>query len=152
MLWRVPKVLAKLYFTYTGVRVNNLKRSVDFYTKIMGMKVILRGKMKHGGVFVHLRSPKSQQRLELNWYPGDNQYYTEYRNGEELDHLAFWCEDVQDEFDLLVNKGIHPAIEPFREENYELAFLKDPDGIWIELLGRLRKKRTNRKRRDRQLS
>ncbi len=124
------------FFTYTGIRVSDLKRSLDFYRKVMGMKTILRGRMAHGGVFVHLKSPRSQQRLELNWYPTGNQYYTRYRHGEELDHLAFWCQNVRDEFHSLVKKGANPAVEPFREGHYELAFVKDPDGIWIELLGR----------------
>lgn len=123
------------YFSYTGIRVTDLKRSINFYRKVMNMKIILRGKMKHGGIFVHLKSPKSQQRLELNWYPTDNEYYTKYRRGEELDHLAFWCKNVHDEFYSLVKKGAAPAIEPFKEGRYELAFVKDPDGIWIELLG-----------------
>ena len=56
------------YFTYAGNRVADLKRSVNFY-KVMNTKIILRGEMKHGEIRVHLKSPKSQQRLELNWYP-----------------------------------------------------------------------------------
>jgi lactoylglutathione lyase len=125
-----------MYFTYTGVRVTDLKRSLNFYKKVMGMKIILRGKMHHGGVFVHLKSPKSSQRLELNWYPKQNKYYKEYLQGEELDHLAFWCNNVHEEFASLVGKGASPTIQPFREGRYELAFLMDPDGIWIELLGK----------------
>ena len=120
---------------YTGIRLADLKRALNFYRKVMNMKIILRGKKKHGGIFVHLRSPKSQQRLELNWYPTDNEYYTKYRHGEELDHLAFWCENARDEIYSLLKKGAVPAIEPFKEERYELAFVKELDRIWIELLG-----------------
>ncbi len=105
--------------------------------------------MQHGGVFVHLKSSRSPQRLELNWYPRDNQYFTKYHSGEELDHLAFWSLNVEDSFDRLVSKGAESAIKPFREGNYELAFVKDPDGIWIELLGKFKqsnaKKKTNSK-------
>ena len=128
-----------MYFTYTGIRVFDLKRSLDFYKKVMGMKVVLRGKMKHGGVYVHLKSPKSAQRLELNWCPSESQYYSEYTPGEELDHLAFWCKSVPDDFATLLKNGAIPVISPFREGVYELAFLKDPNGIWIELLGKAKK-------------
>lgn len=128
-----------MFFTYTGIRVKDLRRSLKFYKEVMGMRVILKGKMKHGGVFVHLKSPKSPQRLELNYYPEDNEYFTKYKSGEELDHLAFWTDDVEGDFARLALKGAKKAIDPFREGRYELAFLEDPDGIWIELIGKARK-------------
>ncbi len=129
-----------MFFTYTGIRVSDLKRSLEFYKKKMGMKVILKGKMVHGGIYVHLKSKNSPQRLELNWYPLSNKYYTKWRRGEELDHLAFWSKDVRSDFSRLVGEGVQSAIQPFREGSYEIAFLKDPDGIWIELLGKAKRK------------
>jgi len=84
-------------FVYTGIRVRNPRRSLAFYRRLMGMKVVLRGKMtetKNGGTFVHLVSPRSSQRLELNWHPRGNEYYCAYHNGEALDRLAFWLDDV----------------------------------------------------------
>ena len=130
-----------MFFTYTGVRVTDLDRSLEFYKKVMGMKVGLRGRMKHGGMWVNLKSPGSQQKLELNWYPSDSEFYSKYVGGEELDHLAFWCENVTRDFARLVKKGAAPAVQPFIEGQYELAFVKDPDGIWIELIGKARKKK-----------
>ncbi len=130
-------------FVYTGIRVRNLKRSTAFYRKVMGMKVVLRGKMtetKNGGTFVHLVSPRSTQRLELNWYPRGNEYYCAYHDGEALDHLAFWVDDVKKRFEEMVERGARVAVKPFRERSYELAFVKDPDGIWIEVLGRVKKR------------
>jgi lactoylglutathione lyase len=126
-----------IYF-YTGIRVRDLERSVQFYRKVMGMKVTRRGRMHHGGVWVELKSPASPQRLELNWYPAGSQYFTPYRRGEELDHLSFRVSDVHRAFKEIVAKGARPEIEPFREDRYEFAFASDPDGIWIELLGRIK--------------
>ena len=123
------------YF-YTGIRVRDLERSLQFYRKVMGMRVTRRGKMSHGGVWVELRSPGSPQRLELNWYPTQSKFFTRYRKGEELDHLAFRVADVTGVFRELVVKGARPEVEPFREERYAFAFVSDPDGIWIELIGR----------------
>jgi len=128
-------MLTRLYFTYTGIRVRNLRRSLRFYTKVMGMKEILRGTMKHGGVFVHVKSPRSSQRLELNFYPAKTKFHETFRPGSELDHLAFWMKDVKRSYSELVAKGAGEAVEPFKEGRYELAFIKDPDGIWIELIG-----------------
>src|SRR5207244_10826882 len=81
------------YF-YTGIRVRDLERSIQFYRKVMGMKVTRRGRMHHGGVWVELKSPDSPQRLELNWYPAGSQFFTRYRKGDELEQLAFRASDV----------------------------------------------------------
>ncbi|HLE46185.1 MAG TPA: VOC family protein [Thermoplasmata archaeon] len=123
-------------FTYTGIRVRDLDRSLRFYTRVMGMHEFLRGTMEHGGVYVHLKAPGSTQRLELNWYPRSSPHYRPYRSGEELDHLAWWVRDVPAVFRRLVRRGAKPQIPPWREGRWELAFVSDPDGIWIELIGR----------------
>jgi len=122
-------------FIYTGIRVRNLERSLRFYKRVMGMKQILKGAMEHGGVFVHLKNPHSSQRLELNFYPPGNKFLEKYRTGSELDHLAFWTEDVDLHYRKLVAGGAKSAVKPFSEGKYRLAFVKDPDGIWIELMG-----------------
>lgn len=128
-------------FLYTGIRVRNLERSLAFYSKAFGMTVASRGRMAHGGVFVQLAAPGSSHRLELNWYPRGNPFYAPYVRGEELDHIAFRCRDVRAEFRRLVRAGAKIAVPPWDEDGYVLAFVKDPDGIWIELLGKARKGR-----------
>jgi len=125
-----------MYFRYTGIRVRNLQRSLRFYTRVMGMKPKLRGKMDHGGVWVELKGPNSAQRLELNYYPSDSRFYEKFKSGSELDHLAFWVKDVDEKFRKLVKKGAKRAVNPFTQGRYRFAFVKDPDGIWIELIGR----------------
>ena len=123
-------------FEYTGIRVRDLKRSIEFYTKTMGMKVIRRGKMRAGGVYVQLKSRDSQQLFELNHYPPGTKYHEEYVEGSELDHLAFWCKDVRESFGKVIAGGATSAIEPWDEGGYTLAFVRDPDGVWIELIGK----------------
>jgi lactoylglutathione lyase len=128
-------------FTYTGIRVRDLRRSLTFYTKVMGLKKARRGRMKAGGIFVQLRDPRSRQVLELNYYPRATKYFERFRNGSELDHLAFWERDVDRKCEEMMANGATKAIEPFSEDGYRLAFVKDPDGIWIELLGKDRRAR-----------
>ncbi len=123
-------------FIYTGIRVRDLNRSIKFYTKTIGMKEMLRGKMCSGGVYVQLKSKGSEQVLELNYYPPKNKYYEEYVEGSELDHLAFWCKDVRKCYERLLSHGATSAIEPWDESEYTLAFVRDPDGVWIELIGK----------------
>jgi len=125
-----------MYFRYTGMRVRNLHRALRFYTRVMGMKVHLKGKMTHGGMWVELKSPGSTQRLELNYYPPGTKYHEPFRVGSELDHLAFWVKDVDTAYKNLLRKGTKKGIAPFSQGKYRFAFVKDPEGIWIELIGR----------------
>lgn len=107
----------------------------------MGVEPRLKGKMDHGGLWVELKSPHSSQRLELNYYPPNTKYHEKFRTGSELDHLAFWVTDVDQKFEELVRKGAKKAIKPFPQGKYRFAFVKDPDGIWIELIGRAKPQR-----------
>ena len=123
----------KFRFYYAGIRVRDLKRSLDFYTKAVGMKVVNRGTMPHGGKFVQLRGKDSKQTLELNWYPPGSKFYTEYTPGGEMDHLAFVVKNVAKAYKELISKGATSAVSPKESKGTEV-YLIDPDGIWIELL------------------
>jgi catechol 2,3-dioxygenase-like lactoylglutathione lyase family enzyme len=122
-------------FYYAGIRVRNLPRSLRFYTKALGMKPDNKGTMGHGGKYVQLVSPRTQMRLELNWYPPGSEYAARYTKGEELDHLAFVVDDVARAYADLLKKGAKPVVPPAKakRDNVEV-YVKDPDGIWIELL------------------
>lgn len=123
----------KIRFYYAGIRVRNLKRSVNFYSKAFGMKVAARGTMPHGGKYVQLVTPGSPMRLELNWYPKGSRFYAPYRKGEEMDHLAFLVGDVRKAYRSLLRHGAKSAVGPEHSQGTEV-YVKDPDGIWIELL------------------
>ncbi len=120
-------------FYYAGIRVRDMKRSLDFYRKAMGMNVVNKGTMPHGGKFVQLRGKGSKQTLELNWYPSGSRFYSDYVPGEEMDHLAFVVKDAAKAYKELISKGATPAVPPKESKGTEV-YVKDPDGIWIELL------------------
>ncbi|MGE5638025.1 MAG: VOC family protein [Chloroflexota bacterium] len=126
-------------FIYTGIRVRDDDRSIKFYTEIMEMEEVRRGTMKDGGVWIQLKDKDSEQRLELNYYPSDKKYFEEYVEGSELDHLAFWCDDVRESYKKVIANGGVSAIEPWDEGDSTLAFVRDPDGVWIELEGKRKK-------------
>jgi len=102
----------KFRFYYTGICVRDLQQSLKFYTKTIDMKIVGKGAMPHGGKYIHLKGPKSQQMLKLNWYPECSRFYTEYRKGDELDHLAFSVKDTKKAFEELVRNGAEVAVSP----------------------------------------
>lgn len=114
---------------YTGIRVRDLGRSRRFYCDGLGLRSSRSGRMAAGGVWEELRDPESGQVLELNYYP-DN---PPYREGDELDHLGFRVDDLDVTIDRLVELGAKIRIPPFTDAGFRLAFLSDPDGVWIEL-------------------
>jgi catechol 2,3-dioxygenase-like lactoylglutathione lyase family enzyme len=79
------------------------------------------------------------QRLELNWYPKGSRFHEGYRNGSELDHIGFVVDDAVKWYNRMIKKGAKSACPPFGDEDETLAYVKDPDGIWIEFIGPGRK-------------
>src|SRR6059036_2368352 len=63
-------------FVYTGLRVRDIERSLQFYTEILGMEVVdpLESYEPTRGKAVTVRSPSSSQLLELNWYEEGSQF------------------------------------------------------------------------------
>ena len=130
-----------MYLSYCGIRVKDLDRSLKFYTELFGLKEVARGDhRKYGaGLYVLLRDRKSGQKLELNWYPVDSVYAVQYLPGEGLDHIAFVVDNLQATYNELLAKGVEPTnVDPSKTSGW-VAYVKDPDGIWIELIGPGRK-------------
>jgi lactoylglutathione lyase len=125
---------ARFRFVYAGIRVRNLRKSLSFYKGVMGMRITRRGTMSHGGKYIALRSPGSSQELELNWYPAGSTFYSKYQPGEELDHLAFGVGNVKTALQKMTAKGVEVVVSPSEAKGVTEVYVKDPDGIWIELL------------------
>ncbi len=117
---------------YTGIRVRDMARSIRFYTEGLGLRTGASGRMAAGGVWQELTDPGSAAVLELNYYPGD----PPYAEGDELDHLGFRVDALDRVVERLIGLGARVRIPAFREGNERLAFLSDPDGVWIELIER----------------
>lgn len=132
-LWRCV-VAKKVTFLYAGIRVRNLAKSLRFYRRI-GFRVMHRGRMSHGGVWVQLRFPGAQQRIELNYYPRGNPYYTPIRAGTEFDHFGFRALDV-DGWEAKLRRMRMPIVARIRHAPYEnIVYTRDPDGNWLEFFG-----------------
>jgi len=126
-------ITMKPKFAYVGIRVTNLQRSIDFYTKLLGMKVTGRGKLEQTkGETVGLESEKGGFILELNYYEENSPYNTEYTVGEGLDHLAFKVDDLDKALEEARLAGYRTILE-MKANGGRWAYIEDPDGIWIEL-------------------
>jgi lactoylglutathione lyase len=120
-------------FTYVGIRVSNLQRSIDFYTKILGMTIAGRGKIEQTkGETVGLQSEKDGFVLELNYYEESSPYCTKCKVGDELDHLAFKVDDLDKALEEARKAG-HPTVLEMKADGSRWVYIEDPDGIWIEL-------------------
>ena len=82
---------------------------------------------------MELISKGSDHPLELNYYPPGSKFHEKYVEGSELDHMAFSCDDVRKSYKKALAGGATSAVEPWDEEGSTLAFVRDPDGVWIEL-------------------
>ena len=124
----------KARFTYVGIRVKDLDRSIDFYEKLLGMRVTDRFKIKQTkGEIANLVSEDKRFILELNYYGKDSPHNTRYVVGEGLDHLAFEVDDLDRALEEARLAGYRTVLE-VKTKKSRWAYVKDPNGIWIELL------------------
>ena len=123
----------KANFTYTGIRVRDLDESLKFYTELLGMKMTGRSKIDaSGGEVAGVKSEEGGPDLELNYYPEGSKFATEYAVGEGLDHLAFRVDDLDGALAKFAKAG-HPAVLEMKSGSSRWAYVKDPNGIYIEL-------------------
>ena len=126
-------MVMKSKFAYVGIRVTDLQRSINFYTRLLGMKVVGRGKIEQTkGETVALASEKGGFVLELNYYEENSPHNTEYNVGEGLDHLAFKVDDLDKALEEARVAGYQTVLE-MKADSSRWVYIEDPDGIWIEL-------------------
>ncbi|HWX49421.1 MAG TPA: lactoylglutathione lyase [Roseomonas sp.] len=125
-------------FLHTMIRVGNLERSVDFYTRLLGMKELRRNDVPEGKytlVFVGY-APESSGAgvIELTYNYG----VEKYELGNAFGHLAIGVPDVYGTCERLRAEGAKITREPgpVKFGTTVIAFVEDPDGYKIELIER----------------
>ena len=121
---------------HTMLRVTDLEASIEFYTDILGMNLLRRKEFPEGRftlAFVGYGSEKENAVLELthNWD------VDHYELGDAYGHIAIGVDDVYAACERIKNSGGKVVREagPMKHGSTILAFVQDPDGYKIELLG-----------------
>jgi lactoylglutathione lyase len=136
----------KAKFGYTGIRVRDLDKAVEFFTKVLGMKVQARIKAPwNKGEFVNLVTSDGKHWLEINWYADDSPAAGPYSEGEQLDHLGFEVDNVDGALKLLNDAGYPTLIGPKKAGIWTFAFVKVVDNIWLDVYSIRKKKKTTKR-------
>ena len=121
---------------HTMLRVGNLERSIEFYTKTLGMKLLRQKDYPDGKftlAFVGYGDEKDHTAIELthNWDTD------RYDMGTGFGHLAIEVDDVYAATEKIRDLGgkIIREAGPMNAGTTIIAFAEDPDGYPIELLG-----------------
>jgi lactoylglutathione lyase len=119
---------------HTRMRVNDIDRSVNFYQEALGLEVARRITSPRGAQLVFLRTPNSDEEIELCQLPAGAE---NVRVQPDLMHLAFEVEDLAAFSAELTRKGYSLSDGPTRTSSGSLiAFIDAPEGYEVELIQR----------------
>jgi lactoylglutathione lyase len=119
------------------LRVGNLQRSIDFYTHVIGMKLLRttdRPDQKYSLAFVGYAGNPDQAEIELTYNYGVDHYEL----GTAYGHIALGVPDIYASCTAIRAGGGNVTREPgpVKGGDTVIAFVTDPDGYKIELIQR----------------
>ncbi|EKO3657208.1 lactoylglutathione lyase [Vibrio metschnikovii] len=120
---------------HTMLRVGDLDRSIEFYTQVMGMKLLRKNEnteYKYTLAFLGYGDESEGAVIELtyNWGVAD------YEMGNAYGHIAIGVDDIYTTCDTIKTAGGNVTREPgpVKGGSTHIAFIKDPDGYMVELI------------------
>ena len=122
---------------HTMLRVGDLQRSIDFYTAVLGMKLLRTNdnpEYQYTLAFVGYGSNPDHAELELTYNYGVHSY----EMGNAYGHLAISADNIYQACEAVKANGGNVTREPgpVKGGNTVIAFVTDPDGYKIELIER----------------
>ena len=122
---------------HTMLRVGDLQRSIDFYTKVLGMKLLRTSDnpaYKYTLAFVGYGNNPDHAELELTYNYGEDKY----EMGTAYGHIAISTDDIYRACELVRANGGNVTREPgpVKGGSTVIAFVTDPDGYKVELIER----------------
>lgn len=118
---------------HTRMRVNDLDRTVKFYTDALGLQVSRRHTSPRGAQLVFLTTPNSEHEIELCQMPGAPSVEVQ----PDLVHLAFEVDDLEKFAADAAAKGYPLSDGPTKTSSGSvIAFIDAPEGYEVELIQR----------------
>jgi len=122
---------------HTMIRVGNLQRSIDFYTQVLGMKLLRQKEYPEGrftNTFVGYDDESKTAVLELTY----NWDTAKYDMGSGYGHVAIEVDDAYKTCAEVKKRGGKVTREPgpMKHGTTVIAFVEDPDGYKIEFVER----------------
>ena len=122
---------------HTMLRVGDLQRAIDFYTKILGMELLRtteRPEQKYSLAFVAYNggNQNGEAEIELTYNHGESSYEL----GSAYGHVALGVDNVAETCERIKAAGGNVTRDagPVKGGNTIIAFVEDPDGYKIELI------------------
>src|SRR5659263_698752 len=126
---------------HIGIMTNDLQKSVEFYTDVLGFSISSKIEMEEVGlsaIFIE----KNGSKIELMGYKGAIPKRSEgieiTMGGSSIpinDHITFTVDDLGVTVTKLKEKGVEFVLEPMQVEGgRKIATFKDPNGVLIELV------------------
>jgi lactoylglutathione lyase len=121
-------------YLHTCYRIGDLDRSLAFYEKL-GFEEVRRMPIGDEAINIFMALPGEDPRLELTYNHGVDSYDL----GTGYNHIAILVDDLDATLGRLADDGIEPEKPPYRPggrtEGRRIAFVRDPDGYRIEMVG-----------------
>src|SRR5438309_10171218 len=120
---------------HTRYRVNDLEKTISFYTDVLGLLEVRRQTSGRGSQLVFLRAPGSEEEIEICKFHESGPVTV----GPDLTHLAFEVDDL-DKFAKHAAAKDYPLSDgPHASGIGKIAFIDAPEGYEIELIERSKK-------------
>ncbi|HVP92209.1 MAG TPA: VOC family protein [Acidobacteriota bacterium] len=127
-------------FVHTSIRTSSIDRSIDFYTRIMGLKLLNRHEIpQNDAEIAFLQDPEGKgAKLELTFYRKQKKFIQADYEDRIFDHIAFEVKNMEQTIATMRKEKITITDEPFKlgPTGPLIAFIEDPDGTLIELIER----------------
>lgn len=117
---------------HTRMRLDDIERSVKFYQDALGLEVSRRHTSPRGAQLVFLKTPGSEEEIELCQLPGAEPVKVQ----PDLMHLAFEVADMDAFVADLNRKGFKLSDGPTPSSSGSIAFIDAPEGYEVELIHR----------------
>lgn len=129
-----------MIFAHTSVRTSNMDKSIDFYNRLMGLKLLSRREIpQNDAEIAFLQDPEGKgARLELTWFRKQKKFVQAEYEERVFDHIAFEIKDMKQTIAIMQKNRVTITDEPYKlgPTGPVIAFIEDPDGTLIELIER----------------